>query len=106
MFNQVCQAALPIVLAMSLSAGVAHAASLPSRPILTLEAARTVVAAAEAKANAEGWPCVISVVDSDGLPIVLERMDNAAVLAGVELAAGEAHTTGEHVARTSPTCPF
>jgi hypothetical protein len=39
---------------MSLSAGVVHAAPLPSRPILTLEAARTVVGAAEAKAKAEG----------------------------------------------------
>ena len=83
---------------MNLSAGVAHAASLPSHPILTLEAARTVVAAAEAKAKAEGWPCVISVVDSDGLPIILERMDNA-VLAGVELALGKARTAARSVCR-------
>ena len=92
MLKQVRQAALPIVLAMSLSAGVAHAASLPSRHILTLEAARTVVAAAEAKAIAEGWSSVISVVDSDGLPIILERMDNPDVLAGVDLAPGKART--------------
>jgi len=59
---------------------------------LTLEAARTVVAAARAKATAEGWPCVISVVDSDGLAIIFERMDDAAVLAGVELAPGKART--------------
>jgi glc operon protein GlcG len=57
-----------------------------------LEAARTVVAAAEAKAKAEGAPCVISVVDADGLPIILERMDDAAVPAGVELAPGKART--------------
>jgi glc operon protein GlcG len=92
MLKQVRQAALPIVLAMNLSAGVAHAASLPSRHILTLEAARTVVAAAEAKAKAEGWSSVISVVDSDGLPIILERMDNPDVLAGVDLAPGKART--------------
>ena len=92
MLKQVRQAALPIVLAMNLSAGVAHAASLPSRHILTLEAARTVVAAAEAKAKAEGWSSVISVVDSDGLPIILERMDNLDVLAGVDLAPGKART--------------
>src|SRR5258705_3828050 len=67
-------------------------APLPSRPVLTLEAARTVVAAARAKATAEGWPCVISVVDSDGLAIIFERMDDAAVLAGVELAPGKART--------------
>jgi glc operon protein GlcG len=92
MLKQVRQAALPIVLAMNLSAGVAHAASLPSRHILTLEAARTVVAAAEAKAKAEGWSSVISVVDSDGLPIILVRMDNPDVLAGVDLAPGKART--------------
>jgi glc operon protein GlcG len=90
--KHVRQAALPIVLGMSLSAGMAHAGSLPSRHILTLEAARTVVAAAEARAKAEGWSCVISVVDSNGLPIILERMDNAAVLAGVDLAPGKART--------------
>jgi glc operon protein GlcG len=92
MLKQVRQAALPIVLAMNLSAGVAHTASLPSRHILTLEAARTVVTAAEAKAKAEGWSSVISVVDSDGLPIILERMDNPDVLAGVDLAPGKART--------------
>ena len=92
MLKQARQAALPIVLTTSLSAGAAHAASLPSRHILTLEAARTVVAAAEAKAKGEGWSCVVSVVDSDGLPIILERMDNAAVLAGVDLAPGKART--------------
>jgi glc operon protein GlcG len=35
---------------------------------------------------------VISVVDDDGLPILLTRMDGAAVLAGVELAPGKART--------------
>jgi glc operon protein GlcG len=87
--------ALRTAFAMTLSVGAALAAPpapLPSRPVLTLEAARTVVGAARAKATAEGWPCVISVVDSDGLPIVLERMDDAAVLAGVELAPGKART--------------
>jgi hypothetical protein len=46
MLKQVRQAALPIVRAVSLAAGVAHAASLPSHHIPTLDAARTVVAAA------------------------------------------------------------
>jgi glc operon protein GlcG len=89
-FRKTRQMALPTALAMALSAGAA-AAPLPSRPVLTLEAART-VAAAEAKAKAEGAPCVISVVDADGLPIIIERMDDAAVLAGVELAPGKART--------------
>ncbi len=81
-----------IAVAAVLAMGTAHAVELPSRPVLTLDAARIVVAAAKAKAEAEHWPCVISVVDGAGLPIVLERMDDAAVLAGVELAPGKART--------------
>ncbi len=81
-----------ITFAASLSATSAMAERLPTQPVLTLAAARTVVAAAEAKAKSEGWPCVISVVDGDGLPLVLERMDNAAVPAGVDLAPGKART--------------
>jgi glc operon protein GlcG len=92
MLIKMLQMALPTAVAMTLSAGTALADPLPSRHILTLEAARTVVAAAEAKAKAERWPCVISVVDSDGLPIILVRMDDAAVLAGVDLAPGKART--------------
>jgi glc operon protein GlcG len=90
--RKACQTALPTALAITLSAGAALTAPLPSRPVLTLEAARAVVTAAEVKAKTEGWPCVISVVDSEGLPIILERMDDAAVLAGVELAPGKART--------------
>lgn len=80
------------VFAAASLAGAAEAVELPTRPVLTLDAARAVAGAAEAKARAEGWPCVIAVVDSDGLPIVLERMDDAAVPAGVELAPGKART--------------
>ncbi len=78
--------------AATLLVGAAEAANLPMRPILTLEAARSIAGAAEAKARAEGWPCVIAVVDGDGLPILLERMDDAAVPAGVDIAPGKART--------------
>lgn len=70
----------------------ALAIELPTKPYLTLEAARSVVAAAEKEATANGWPCVISVVDAEGLPILTIRMDNASVPAGVELAPGKART--------------
>lgn len=73
-------------------AGTVQAAPLPMRPILTLEAARAVASAAEAKARAEGWPGVIAVVDAGGLLLLLVRMDDAANLAGVELAPGKART--------------
>lgn len=70
----------------------ALAIELSTKPYLTLEAARSVVAAAEKEATANGWPCVISVVDAEGLPILTIRMDNASVPAGVELAPGKART--------------
>ena len=76
----------------ALLARAAEAENLPTRPILTLDAARSIASAAEAKAQAEGWPCVIAVTDGDGLPILLERMDDAAVPGGVDLAPGKART--------------
>jgi glc operon protein GlcG len=79
------------VVAAALLAGAAQA-TLPTRPVLTLDAAHTIIHAAETKARTEGWPCVIAVVDADGLVILLERMDDAAVPAGVELAPGKART--------------
>ncbi|ARP86641.1 GlcG/HbpS family heme-binding protein [Bordetella genomosp. 9] len=69
----------------------ATAADLPTRPVLTLEAAQKVAAAAQARATQAGWPGVIAVADSDGLPIVLLRMDNT-MPASVELAPGKART--------------
>ncbi len=92
MSRRVSPVALAVTLATGLFTHAALAAPLPSRPYLTLEAARSVVAAAEAKAKQEGWPCVIAVTDNDGLPILVERMDNASVVAGVELAPGKART--------------
>ena len=82
---------LSSVLAAALLAGAAQA-TLPTSPVLTLDAARTIIRAAETKARTEGWPCVIAVVDADGLVILMERMDDAAVPAGVELAPGKART--------------
>ncbi len=93
MLRYLTRKAFPALLVTaSISASSALSATLPMRPILTLNEARTVAAAAEAKARSEGWPCVVAVVDGEGLPIVLERMDNASVLAGVELAPGKART--------------
>ncbi|HVO16911.1 MAG TPA: heme-binding protein [Alphaproteobacteria bacterium] len=67
-------------------------AQLVERKALTLEAARKIVRAAEAEAARNNWPSVIAVVDEGGWPILIERMDNAALLAGVELAPGKART--------------
>lgn len=84
--------ALTIALCAGAAPLFAQAAELPMRPVLTLDAAQSVIRAAQTKAAAEGWPCVISVVDAAGLPVALVRMDNAAVPAGVDLAPGKART--------------
>jgi glc operon protein GlcG len=46
-------------------------------PPLSLARARTVMAAAEAEATANGWPMVIAIVDSTGYLKLLHRLDNA-----------------------------
>jgi glc operon protein GlcG len=67
-------------------------AQLAEKKVLTLAAARKMVDAAEAEALRNNWAGVIAVVDDGGWPILIERMDNAALLAGVELAPGKART--------------
>jgi glc operon protein GlcG len=68
------------------------AADLPTRHVLTLQAARQVIAAAEAEAKQKGWPCVVAVTDSAGFLIALDRMDDSPMLASVELAPAKART--------------
>ncbi|HXF77435.1 MAG TPA: heme-binding protein [Usitatibacter sp.] len=50
---------------------------LPTRRMLTLEAARVALAAAEAEALRNQWRVVIAVVDEGGHPLVLARLDGA-----------------------------
>ena len=68
------------------------AAQLSEKKVLTLEAARKMVAAAEAAAERQNLRGVVAVVDDGGWPILLERMDNSAFVASVELAPGKART--------------
>src|SRR5882757_10661206 len=75
----------------SLTAGSASA-QLAEKKVITLAAARKMVAAAEAEAQRNHWAGVIAVVDDGGWPILVERMDNAAFTASVELAPGKART--------------
>jgi len=74
------------------SASVASAeAALPTKPFLTLDAARRVAAAAEAEAAKRGLGVVVAVVDEGGTLIVLERLD-AAQVASVDVAIAKART--------------
>jgi Haem degrading protein HbpS-like len=65
-------------------------AQLLEKKVLTLAAAREMVAAAEAEAERNHLAGVVAVVDDGGWAILLERMDNAAYIASVELALGKA----------------
>jgi glc operon protein GlcG len=67
--------------------GQSAAAQLLEKKALSLALARKMVAAAEAERN--HWRGVVAVVDDGGWIILLERMDHAALTAGVELAAGK-----------------
>lgn len=53
------------------------ALQLPSRKVLTLEAARLAMAACEAEAARGGWKVVIAVVDEGGHTLMLHRLDGA-----------------------------
>lgn len=64
---------------------------LPTKKVLTLEAAQHVAAAARAEAQKNGWNLVICVVDDGGYPIYLERMDGAQ-LGSVQIAQDKART--------------
>ncbi|BBK31110.1 glc operon protein GlcG [Stella humosa] len=64
---------------------------LPSKKVLTLAAARIVMDAAEAEATRNGWRVSIAIVDDGGFPVLIQRLDGAAV-ATAATATGKAHT--------------
>lgn len=91
-------------LTLSLAAiGAAHAqtAALPpayGAPI-ALEQARKVMAAAEAEAMKNGWPVVITIVDSGGNAVMMHRLDNTQ-LGSLSIAHGKA-TTANNLRRST-----
>jgi glc operon protein GlcG len=83
---------LGIALGLAVLTAASAYAQLAQKKVITLAAARKMVAAAEAEAEHNHWAGVIAVVDDGGWPILVERMDNAAFIASVELAPGKART--------------
>jgi glc operon protein GlcG len=81
-----------IALGLALLTAAGASAQLAEKKVITLAAARKMVAAAEAEAERNHWAGVIAVVDDGGWPILVERMDNAAFTASIELAPGKART--------------
>ena len=57
---------------------------------ITIEQAKKVMAAAEAEARKNNWPVVISIVDSGGHLVALQRLD--AQTASIDIATGKATT--------------
>ena len=79
------------LIALLLAAAMMVMAELPTKPVLTLEAAKKIAAAAEAEAKKRGSTVVIVVVDDGGHVILLERLDDTQV-ASVEVGIGKART--------------
>ncbi len=82
---------LSVALAMVAAVAASLSAELPTKPVLTLGAAKKIAAAAEAEANKRGATVVIAVVDDGGHLILLERLDDTQV-ASVEVGIGKART--------------
>jgi len=78
------------VIALSLLAS-ASAQQLPSKRVLTLDAARKAAAAAEAEARKNTWSVSIAVVDDAGHLVLFERMDGAKLVA-IDIAIRKART--------------
>jgi glc operon protein GlcG len=74
---------------MAVHKGVGHYGA----PI-TLDQAKKVMAAAEAKAKQNDWNVVISIVDSGGHAVMLQRLDGSH-LAAIGIAEGKARTAVE-----------
>ncbi len=58
---------------------------LPTKPVLTLAAAKEIKVAAQRLAQANGWNVVVAIIDDGGHLLLLERMDGTQ-LASVDFA--------------------
>lgn len=63
----------------------------PYGPAISLAMAKKVMAAAEAKANENKWPVAITILDSAGYPVLVQRLDNTQ-LGSVEVSLQKAKT--------------
>ena len=81
---------LMALLVLALAAGAVRA-QLPTKQVLTLDAAKRIAAAAEAEAKKRGATVVIAVVDDGGYLLVLERLDDTQV-ASVDVGIAKART--------------
>ena len=81
---------VPLVVLLAALTAVS-AQQLPTKRVLTLEAARRVAAAAEAEARKNNWNVSIAVVDDAGHLVLFQRMDGAKLVA-IDIAIRKART--------------
>lgn len=80
-----------LALLLALAAAPRAEAQLAQRPVLTLQAARTMADAAEAEARRNGWNVAIAVVDAAGELILFHKLDGTQP-ASVDIARQKART--------------
>jgi len=80
-----------LLLTSLLVASTAAQVPLPTKLVLTLEAAKRTVAAAEAEARRNGWAVSIAVVDDSGHLLLFQRMDGSKLVA-IDIAIRKART--------------
>jgi len=85
-----CATAMVAGLILGSSQGMA----LDTTPVLSLDIAKKMAAACEAKAQEKGWKMNIAVVDSGANPVVFERM-NGAYLGSGDVARNKAETSAK-----------
>ena len=82
--------ALLVVCGLAVKVGIAQGAA-PYGPPISLEAAKQIMAAAEAEAVKNAWEVCIAIVDSGSNLVMLHRLDNTQI-GSIELSIGKAKT--------------
>lgn len=77
--------------ALSLAPGSAASAQLLDAKVIGMDAARTMMTAAEAEATRNGWPVAIAIVDAAGELILFHKLDGTQA-ASIDIAIGKAST--------------
>ena len=95
-------ASLVVVAVMVFASASADAQAPPYGPPISLEQAQKVLAGAEAEARKNNWNVVITILDSGGNIVLLQRMDNTQI-GSVEVARQKAYSA---VAFRRPTKVF
>jgi glc operon protein GlcG len=86
---------LAAIATITVATGIPAVAQQPTTPYgmpISLEQAKKVIAAAEAEAQKNNWPVVITVVDTGGFVVAMQRLDNTQ-LGSITVAEDKARTS-------------